>query len=111
MQLFDETVNVYEPCTYAIGRGIERTLGGGLGASFVADVTHARESPGDSGHRVYLLRQFGRTSVTSWARTDCNVDEWKGGLKTGVTWGLSHVNGLPTAQMSMDCGRLSFSYK
>jgi hypothetical protein len=55
VQLFEETVIVYEPCTYAVGRGMGRTLGGGLGASFVADVTHARESPGDSGNRVYLF--------------------------------------------------------
>jgi hypothetical protein len=99
VQWFEEIDHVYELCIYGVRRGLGRTLGGGFGASFVADVTRARESPGDSGIRVGLLLPISRSGVTSLPRTDCNVDEWGEGVKRGVTWGLSWNNGFPTARI------------
>lgn len=73
---FDEIGDVYEPCIYTERRGVGRTRGGGLGASFVADVTPARQSAGGYGNRLRLLLPFSRFRVTSSKCPACSVDEW-----------------------------------
>ena len=98
MQWFEEIGKVYEPCIYGVRRGLGRTLCGGSGASFLSDVTRARESPGDSGNRVGLLHPKSHCLVTSRARTACTVDKWKEGVKRDLTWGLSWTNAFPTAR-------------
>lgn len=90
-----------------VGRGVGRMLDGGLGASFVADVTRERESAGDFGNRGSMFPQISRSCVTSWARTVC---AWTNGER-GVKGVMSHDSGIPTEWMSMECGTVCFRYK
>lgn len=54
VQWVEEIGYVYETCIYVVNRGVAWTPCGGCGSSFVADVTRARQSPGDSGNRVNM---------------------------------------------------------